>query len=202
MRIGFDIDGVLVDYAASIENFLKRKYNLSYKDLGVEYLDIEDPHSCLSVIPNDMIVAIHNYKNSREFDETCVLRQAMIDIVKQLSDEGHRLYLVTNRNKEETTVTLKMLGPFLQYFRRAAFFDPAARDYFKIQRCVALRLDVYIDDQIRNAEHVADTGIKCIWFVEEPWLRNSTGAMASKVIPARVTNLISVLRSFDETNRC
>jgi len=174
MKIGFDIDGVIVDYTASIQQLLSDKYGITFQQLGVPYINPWNVEAYFPKLPQTILKDLHSYVCCNlDFVRNCVLRQSVLHIINTLHNEGHKLSIVTNRPEMLLRETMHRLGPFASCFESQAFYQQEERDYHKVKRCKKLQLDVLIDDQIDNLTKVAhNSDTKAILFNDEPWLHD------------------------------
>lgn len=201
MKIGFDIDGVIVDYTASINALLRDKYGISVQELGIPYIDAWQIESYFPKLPKAVLEDIHAYVCCNlAFIRNCTLRKPVLAIIDQLHKQGHTLSIVTNRPKAMMRETLIRLYPFASCFQNAAFYEQESKDYNKVKRCRKLGLDVLIDDQLNNLTKVAlETDTKALLFIEEPWLKD-VKFDRNLIMSANNRTLMDTLQSLSRSN--
>jgi uncharacterized HAD superfamily protein len=201
MRIGFDIDGVIVDYHASLKEFLETKYGMTLQNIGVAFINPSNVESYYPKLSLEIIRGIQSYMCccSIDFVRNGVLRQSVLDSIHKLYEAKHTLALVTNRGEKLKAETLKSLGTISKCFQYAAFACSADKDYYKVNRCKILQLDILIEDNINNLIKVAEkTLTHPVFFAEEPWLAST---IPSRNHTITTTNSKHLIKTLDHINR-
>lgn len=163
MKIGIDIDGVILDTERDLKFFADY---WSYFKLAKNRLkndDVTQEH-CFDWTEEEM-----NYFYSNYFDNLTKKAHLIVgakEILKKLKEEGHELYIVTLRGyyrkeeKRDAEKKLKKLG---------VKFDGIHWSIKnKIGKCKELGIQVMIDDNPDNVEQFANSGLGVLYFKEEP----------------------------------
>lgn len=160
MKIGLDIDGVIIDSERgfkvsaeifSLENFGEdRLLDESVAHVGERY-----------DWPEEYLEKWHKECLSRVAEESNFMPGA-IEIIKRLKNMGHELIIITARGGFYP----RMKDIALQQFEKAGLkFD----DYYfvvenKAKLCVELGIEVMIDDEYNNCMNIANEGITTLYF--------------------------------------
>jgi len=180
MNIGFDLDKVFIDYpplfpAVLFDRFYKKKDN------GV----------LLYRIPSypDQIV--------RKILHLPFLRPPIKDnlaFLKSISKKSNKLYLISSRYRflEKATNRLVKKYQLDKTFDGLYFnYENKQPHLFKEEVLNALKLDLYIDDDLSLLKHVAKTNPKTKFF----WL-NHTGKQ--QALPKNIISITKVSEIFDK----
>ena len=85
MRIGFDIDGVLVNTTASLNNYLMKKYGASPRTYGLDYINMYEKDSYANIIPSDILEDLSHFFWSADFINNPVIRRDVCNTIRNLS---------------------------------------------------------------------------------------------------------------------
>lgn len=160
MRIGIDLDGVVLDTERVFRNY-------------AEMYDIKKLKRDSNIAPQEVLVQErYNWTNEEIQDflnKYLVLgtRKANImpgakEIIEELKRDGHELIVITARGRDIE----EMIDVAKEIINNAEIkFD---KYYWKIQDKAAIckkeNIDIMIDDNIYNCEKIANEGIKTIYF--------------------------------------
>lgn len=163
MKIGVDIDGVILDSERSLKFYADYwSYFALNKDRQRE--DDVTQENCFNWTDDEMDYFYSNY-----FDNITKKSHLMVgakEILNKLKEEGHELFIVTLRGyyREEERIDaenkLKELG--------VAFDKICWNIKDKIGKCKELGVQVMIDDNPENVEQFANHSINVLYFKEEP----------------------------------
>ena len=161
MNIGIDLDGVLFD----TEAILKCEAELFDMKLGGN-----------GVARKDELLCQHRYNWTIE-QETEFLHNHIVSailraplkhyaryVLDELRSQGHKLFVITSRGNildDEVKATQKRFKKEKLKFDDVIYYASNKADW-----CKKLNIDVMIDDYAVNAENIAKSGIKCLYFRE------------------------------------
>lgn len=159
MKIGIDIDGVLQDSERAFEVYTNI-FDYDNNGTGVAF-------------PNEY-KASQRYEWSDEmfegfvqkymFDimENAPIMPGAKDILQRLSQEGHKLYIITARGmlyKREEDIANNFLARLGVDFEGVHY---ACSD--KLPACQQENIDYMIDDAPFNIQQLSENGVKCLYF--------------------------------------
>lgn len=164
MKIGIDIDGVILDFEGELrvraelndvinlkrnsiinekETFFQAKYNWSEYEI------------------NDFIE-----KQFLKVSAECNFKPGAVEIINLLKEDGHELIIISSRGgliKEMKDIAEKRLAEKGLKFDKYFF---VAKDKVKI--CKEENIDIMIDDYYKTCEKLAENKIKTLYFREYP----------------------------------
>jgi hypothetical protein len=163
MKIGIDVDGVILDYTPVIRAYaelydlceLKKKGVINKKGsrLVKRYDWSEKEFLCFA---NRYFI-----KSSEE----APFNPLAIEIIKRLKEDGHELYIVSNRGafqKEAITVVQKR-------FKKESL--PIDKYFWGVENktkvCLENNIDILIDDFFEICKDAVDNGIHALYFREK-----------------------------------
>lgn len=162
MKIGLDIDGVLLDTA--------RAYITSAEIFSLDVLGSKDDRL---INKNELFIQNRYDWTDEEFKKWCErnllswanssnFMPGAVEVVKKLQQMGHELYIITAR------------GGFIEGMKKSALDKMKEKDlifngyYFNIEDkgevCEKLKIDIMIDDSIQNCKNICERGIKVLYF--------------------------------------
>lgn len=157
MNIGIDIDDTMTD-----------SYETIVPMIGIAYgMNIE---KILKTAPtyNAFKKTLANYeefvaKNFPTMATVAPLKKDVVNVIKKLKEDGHRIVIITGRNYDEYPDPYQISYDYLK--RNHVPFDKLivnARD--KAKQCILENIDVFIDDNTQICKSVAKTGIRTYQF--------------------------------------
>lgn len=206
MRLGFDLDGVVVNFQQGISDHLKEEFGIEWEESDFTEFWIED-----TVFDPD------NEKRNRKIQESCVRTmfedmyqykvppyKDAVKAIKQLKKGGNTIHFITARHTEHRYETAKWLRkykiPFDSLNHVGSDRDEGDHTVEKGMIGRALNLDFYIDDEERHLESMIrykKRWRKGLVLLDKPW--NSAYIDGSKFI--RLKNWKEVLRHLGIQNR-
>ena len=101
MNLGFDIDGVISDFATTLAKVIEKHYGLQLTEKEICYHDL------------DCLLGISKKERSQLVKETLLQDIELINGAKEalskLHSEGHTIFILTARHKELENVTIDWL---------------------------------------------------------------------------------------------
>lgn len=149
-RIGFDLDGVILDNTTFKKEKYKEVYNMEFEDWQLSSNIIDE-----FVKDRNMRRYIGTLASIRNF--TKILDEDCIDTLNELMENGYELYIVSRRGLSdngqkaawESINELKIE----KYFKEIIFCES---EDTKIKTIIDKGIDVFFDDRIGVIEGVAD----------------------------------------------
>jgi len=164
MKIGIDIDGVILDsereFRVKSELYdvikLKRNSIIDNKELKVQARYSWNEQELYNFVNQEFM------KVSRE----CNFMPGAIEIINMLKQEGHELIIITARGQ-----IIKEMQPVAEerFKERNLAFDKyywAIED--KLEICKKENIDVMIDDYYETCKNTSDAKIRTLYFREYP----------------------------------
>lgn len=166
MRIGIDIDNTLTEIQDEL-NKAAYEYAIS---LGK---DIDSPENNIEDIKNNGDLYKKKFKFSydelkyflkdiqEEITNKALPREGVIEVINNLKEEGHKIYIVTARDSEFHDDPYLLSKNWLD--KNNIYYDKLivnARK--KAPVCIGEKIDIFIDDQLNNCLDISEVGIKTI----------------------------------------
>ncbi|MBS3088845.1 hypothetical protein J4402_03635 [Candidatus Pacearchaeota archaeon] len=169
MKIGIDVDGVIVDTFGGFLEFYNERFNSNFKTE-----DLIDYH----IWP---ILGISRDKNDELIEEFMLSKSfglmepadGMKDAIENLS--GNEFFIITSRPKKLNKLTSAFLK---RHFDKVDFrifhtndFHSENRGQSKAEICLEKSLDIFIEDCAKYANECAEKGIR-VFLINKPWNKN------------------------------
>lgn len=156
MKIGFDLDKVLINYPPLIPGKL---IDWLYKHDPQEILSLESPNKELSYhIPKSRLEIFLRKLSHLQFLRSPI--QQNVTFLKNLNQSSHQIYLISSRYKFLEEITYKLLkkydlfSPFKKIYLNLENQQP---HIYKEKIIKELGLNIYIDDDLDLLQHVQKT---------------------------------------------
>ena len=200
MKLGFDLDDVVVDLVAQVKNYICINYGINWSSEGFLWYDFE---KCVyhhdEKINNEIVEEL---KEVVRFDSEFNLNAEPIEnareVLQKFKRNGHELYFITSRAKQLQPVTFKWLRkndiPFDKLIVTGSRYE---------QKGVFGRryaLDMYVDDleeHLKSMLAYKKKWRKGLILFDKPW--NCAGHDGSKYI--RIKGWKDLLRHVGIQNR-
>jgi len=198
MRLGFDLDEVVVDLAAEFEKYLEYTYGIKWtKDCFVRfnfenYIFSDDKNFNARIIKDMLRVA-----NDADFQFKAEPIEGAQKVLQKLKRCGHKLYFITSRPKQNQPFTFKWLRQYdipFDGLRVIGHSEP------KGLYGLRLNLDMFVDDLEKHLESMwvyKKRWRKGLLLMDRPW--NTMSIDGSKF--KRVHNWKEILRHVGIQNR-
>jgi uncharacterized HAD superfamily protein len=206
MRLGFDLDGVVVDLHSVLIKYLKEEFDVTWSHEN--FTDLHIYKLIFDADDKERNKKIQEGAFNFVFDNKCQFSappyKEAINVIKQLKRAGNSIHFITARHVEHKYDTAKWLRkykvPFdsLNHVGSEHDIGKHAIDKGMIGR--ALNLDFYIDDEERHLESMIrykKRWRKGLVLLDKPW--NSDYIDGSKFI--RLKTWEDVLRHLGIKNR-
>lgn len=186
MKIGVDLDEVIVEFSKGYFEFYNSKYktNFQFKDIFSYNL-----WEVLGISREESFKLADEFYDSEDFDEVELVKDSKESIVK-LADT-HELFIVTARPiriREKTDYFFNKNFPNLPYriiYSGDLFSEQGSR---KSDICANLGIEFLVEDNLNYALESAEKGVKVL-LLNKPW--NKDGKMHEDVV--RVDNWKGIL---------
>lgn len=168
MKIGIDIDEIIVEFVRGYLQLYNQKYN---KTLSLDEVFSYNLFEPLKISREASIELADEYYDSEGFDNILFVDGAEEGIKKLNKD--YELIFVTARPshvKKKTEIFIKNLFPDLdsKIFYSKNIWEEGL---FKSEICKTHQCDVLIEDDLKHALECAENGIKII-LLDKPWNQN------------------------------
>jgi len=190
MKIGIDLDGVVVDIMTPILKYYNEKYDVSFT-----YSDLfsHDLWNVFSITREESTSRVLEIMDGLEFDEI-EARDGAIETLRKLS-ENNELVVVTSRPVSFEEKTTKWIGKYLPGVFSGVFFtnqyskDSKDKQTTKSAICRAEGVEILLEDHDFQVNDCSEVCKKIIVF-DQPW--NLGRALPENAV--RVKNWDDVLR--------
>lgn len=174
IRIGIDIDEVLINTIDSVVDFYNIKYNHApLKNDEIIYKKSDKIQDIVDMSPEDAELFLLEYFNS-EYHINCLPIEDSKNILSDLID--FNISAITFRSKEVSSVTLDWLDKnFKNIFSDVHFLgdkiaggDSIKHLNSKGEYAKDLGIKIFIEDSLKNSLDIASYGISVI-LLDKPW---------------------------------
>ncbi len=171
MKIGIDLDEVIVEFA---RGYLKL-YNLKYKkNILFENIFSYNLWESLGISKEEVVQLADEYYNLEDFENIEFVKDAK-KVLQKIS-KNNKLFIITSRPvkiKEKTEAFLKKNFPFINFevIYSGDFFNEQGKT--KADLCAEKKLDVFIEDGKEYALECGKRGIR-VFLLDKPWNRDVT----------------------------
>jgi uncharacterized HAD superfamily protein len=200
MRLGFDLDEVVVNLTAEFERYLKETYGIEWpQECFADYsfddcvFDSDDPENNQKII-DDMHYQVSQVTDLTEAAEPVEGAQ---EVLRELKRRGHKIYFISSRPKRLQPMTFKWLR------RYDVPFDGLKIIGQKVPKGAYgrnLHLDMFVDDLERHLESMwkfKKRWRKGLLLYSRPWNKGKMDGSRFK----RVDNWQDILRHVGIQNR-
>ena len=150
MRLGFDLDEVVVNLTKEIENHLAVNYGIDWPaecfiTYGFDTCHYTSDEELNKTVIKDLIVTA----NDAEFQFTAKPIEGVVEVLQKFKKSGHKIYFITARPKQNQPLTYKWLRKYKIPFDGLKF---VGQDEEKGVCGMRLKLDMFVDDLYNNLE--------------------------------------------------
>lgn len=192
MKIGIDLDEVLVNTFGPFLNYYNSKYNTNFQLEDIRSYYLEEVFGCSR---EQVIITMYQFQNTPVFTNLPPADKAALSI-NQLSRKNE-LYVLTSRpeisRSQTETWIAKHFPLLLQNLYFTSDFHPN-NSKPKSGLCLDLRIELMLEDAPDYALECAESGIKTLLF-KKPWNKK----VRHKNI-TRVENWQEALKEISSTN--
>ena len=168
MKIGIDIDDVLVDFIGPLLSVFEKKFGRRFE---FENASSSKPWECFDISEEDARGVVIGFNDMEEFDLPAIGgAKRSLEHLKA----NHEIVSITARQegiREKTEEFLyNKFGVGIRVFCGNDFWKENG-DKSKLNICKELGVDVLIDDNEKFSKEVAESGVKVLLF-DRPWNKN------------------------------
>ena len=160
MRIGIDVDDTITNSYDIIFDLIGKVYNKDSDKLkadGVTYYDVMEDHVNF---PNYDKVILDNFDNIMP---NVSLKENARDVINKLHEDGHQIIIMTARSDKE--YSNPYIITYLYLVKHDILFDKIFVNMNdKGALCKEQKIDLFIDDSVRNCESAINNGINTLLF--------------------------------------
>ena len=198
MKLGFDLDEVVVSLSPVFERHLKEEYNIDwpincFRDYGFEDCAFTEDKEKNDAIVKDMLFVANN----PDYQFTGEPIEDAIETLFKLKHQGHELHFITNRPKANKHKTFLWLRKYKIPFTTLHVLGSDAE---KGATGARLKLDMFVDDLQKHLEGMLEYKTKWrkgLLLFDRPWNQGSIDGSKYK----RVHNWNEILRHVGVANR-
>jgi len=199
MRLGFDLDEVIVNLTAEFERYLKDTYKIEWPiDCFVSYhfdecVFVPDDEEKNNIVVADLLQQVKDpdvYLNAKPYKDAA-------QVLTELKRRGHKIYLISSRPKQLQPTTFKWLRNNDIPFDDLKVIGRSVPKGFYGRK---LYLDSFVDDYEPNLESLLkykSRWRKGLMLMDRPWNRGSIDGSKFK----RIHNWQEILRHIGISNR-
>lgn len=169
MNIGIDIDDTIsktFEYSYPLSKEYTKKV-LNRDGLNIEEVSANS-HQYLRVINKWNNEEADNFwaENYKAIIQNVELKDDVVDILKKLKSDGHHIYLITARTKDDSFDVALETQKWLE--KNGVIYDGLIIDALKKDEIAKdQKIDLFIDDSFTNCMAVANAGIKS-YLIDSP----------------------------------
>ena len=198
MRLGFDLDEVVVDLTAELEKYIDINYGIVWPadrfiHYGFRQCKFTDDELFNKRIADDL----SNIANDPDFQYQAVPAEGAVDVLHKLKHTGHKIHLISSRPKQNQPLTFRWLRskgiPFDS-------LDVIGHSEQKGLYGFKHDLDMYVDDLVKHLESMLlhkKRWRKGLLLFDKPWNRVPIDGSKFK----RVDGWYDILRHVGIQNR-
>ena len=175
MRVGFDLDGVLYDFADSVVRYLD--------SIGKNYTHLDDADE-----PHTWSFFEHWGMDSREFAQHCHdgadagfvfcggTRPGAVEAVQAVKDMGHEIIVITDRRFGSVPQVSEINTKFWWHNNGFPRYDEI---YFTPDKTI-VPTDIFVEDKLENYDALTAAGTQCL-LINRPWNQVRTGDFRRRI---------------------
>jgi uncharacterized protein len=198
MRLGFDLDEVVVNTSEKIVDFIQTEYGIEWSRECFNELRFE---GCTFIHNNEELnkkiqQRLVGVANDPDLQSEAEPIEGARDVLQKLAHSGHKIFFVTSRPKRNQPSTFKWLRKHDIPFDKLVTLGTKPKGPYAKK----FNLDMFVDDQVKNLESLLrhkKRWRKGLLLYDCPW--NLNGVDGTKFI--RVYNWLDILRQVGVANR-
>lgn len=178
MRIGIDIDDVIARSGQVFYQKISERFGVEIDFKKVPYYSwVDEQVLKKGYSAEEFYEFINEFQTTASYHENLMLRRGFKETIKYLYEQGHLIYLISNRHVlilPYTTVWLKKIGilPYISGVLHNSYLENPHQK-FKIREAKRLKIDLFLEDALDYALPIAKSGIEVILF-DRPWNQMKT----------------------------
>lgn len=197
LRIGFDLDEVVVNTTGMLEKYLKETYDIDWPiDCFVRYNFVEcqfhEDEETNKEIQADLIRVV----NDAEYQFQAAPADRAVRSLQLLKKAGHKLHFISNRPKQNQPLTFKWLRQNKIPFDSVDVIGSEEKGFYGFR----YKLDMFVDDLEKHLENMLKYKKKWrkgLLLMDRPWNQDSIDKNKFK----RVKTWEEIIRHIGVQNR-
>ena len=169
LRIGLDLDNVLLDFYSHICDYYNARHGTSWKYSDLKSWYLEHTWGCSNQYVVDILDDFYHSDEHKLVTPIVGSTKA----IEELSP-SHDLFIITSKpdylKKQTEEWLLNQYGDVFKSVHMINQYHGEGPRRTKSGVCEELCVDIFVDDHIGNTVEVADTGVKALLF-DAPWNR-------------------------------
>ena len=170
MRLGFDLDEVVVDLTSEMENYIRDNYGIDWpKECFINYSFNkcrfhEDEELNNRIIEGMLVVA-----NDSSFQSKAEPVEGSVEVLQKLKRVGHKIFFISSRPKQNQPKTFRWLRNYDVPFDGLVLMGHEHEKGFLGRK---LDLDMYVDDLPKHLESMyrfKKNWRKSLLLLDKPW---------------------------------
>ena len=168
MNIGIDIDDTItLTYEDTFPRAIDFVKNVLKKDIQLDLTQAYEHDYIENVFKLDSEeMDLFWRQNLAELTSIVKPKDNSIEVINRLKDEGHNIFIMTARWDCDYCNSEKLSKEWLEKYN-VKYDEIFLNLKSKKQTAIDQKIDLFIDDSIRNCREVSEAGIKCLLFKSE-----------------------------------
>ena len=198
MRLGFDLDEVVVDLTTRFQAYLESTYGIEWPiDCFVDYNFVDCVFHHDEEFNQRIVTDMLFQANDATFQFEAEPFPEAVDVLQRLKRAGHKIYFITSRPKQNQPLTFRWLRKYdVPFDALKVIGHDTPKGFYGRQ----LHLDMFVDDLHKHLESMwryKKKWRKGLLLLDKPW--NSDYIDGSRF--TRVKNWKEILRHVGIANR-
>lgn len=165
MRIGIDLDGTITDFYSSL---LKHGVEFGEKNFNNGKIKNYNGFEIWEIFDwTEEEVAIFKEYVRSEMRMGVKPREGSIEVIKELHDLGHKIYIITSRKESDQINCLENTKLWLEK-NNVCYDELILGNSNKLEECINHKIDIFVDDKIKHCKKCHDHGIE-VFLVDNPY---------------------------------
>lgn len=171
MKLGFDLDEVVVDLLSELKKYLYSNYGMEWpaKNCFVYYDFAECTFHCDEDLNKRITEDMINLANDANFQFQAFPHKDAVKAIQKLKKIGHKIYFITSRPKQNQPLTFKWLRKYNVPFDGLEVIGQNEPKGFYGRKH---NLDMYVDDLLFHLESMFEykkRWKKGLLLIDKPW---------------------------------
>lgn len=155
MKIGIDIDDTITDTYYKVLEFVSKEKNIEFDILKSKNYDYDELYDGVDYPPMGDFI----WNNFYKIIPNIKVKENAVEIMEKIIDDGHEIILITARSHAKPNQTKEYLKenkvPYTKFYECIHNKGELAQDE---------KIDLFIDDSVKNCKQVLDRNIKVLLF--------------------------------------
>jgi len=161
MRIGIDLDGTITDFYNSLI-----KYGVEFGERNFNNGRIKDCKGFeIHEIFDWTLEEVEIFKEYVRCEMRMIVepREGSIEVIKELHNLGHKIYIITSRKESDQINCLENTKLWLK--NNNVYYDELILgNSNKLEECINHEIDLFVDDKIKHCKKCHENGIEVVLF--------------------------------------